>query len=303
MVKLLREDEIVDAEEIGEEAIKALGDSTRLEITEILKEGPNYPSKIAERMDLERQKVYYHIEILENADIIEQDHQEKKSGGLATFYRLSKGGMALDFEKPGRKISIGKNKDVMKFLHPLIEESRMNGYTVVGSPDEHGPDQVRARDGHLAGEIAIKLGEYCSSDERSVKMDTEVNKEELYEENLLILGGVLTNTVAKRFNGAFPVSFEGESFPYRKIQSPEDVYTEPEIGFLAKTENPEDSSREIFIVAGIRNRGTEAAVKAFKDIEKLVKGYSEGEFYCVVRGLDLDGDGEIDDYETVEKSL
>lgn len=56
----------------------------------------------------------------------------------------------------------------------------------------------------------------------------------------------------------------------------------------------------MFLVAGVRNEGTEAAVRAFKNLETLIEGYEGGEFYRVVRGLDLDGDGEIDDYEVVE---
>jgi len=38
-------------------------------------------------------------------------------------------------------------------------------------------------------------------------------------------------------------------------------------------------------VAGIRNAGTRAAVKAFKDLENLVEGYTDGDFYTIIRGL------------------
>lgn len=54
------------------------------------------------------------------------------------------------------------------------------------------------------------------------------------------------------------------------------------------------------MVAGIRNRGTRGAVKAFKNLEDITEDYTGGTFYRIVRGLDMDGDGEIDDYEVIE---
>jgi len=54
-------------------------------------------------------------------------------------------------------------------------------------------------------------------------------------------------------------------------------------------------------VAGVRNKGTKAAVIAFKNLEKLIEQYMSQEAYIIVRGQDIDGDGEIDDYEVLEK--
>jgi DNA-binding transcriptional ArsR family regulator len=293
--------ETVESEELDEAKIKALSDGTRRKIMEILAEEPSYPLEVARELGIEKQKSYYHFQKLEDAELIEKDHEEKVSGGSATFYRSSAPGYLLDLGTEGEKLySANTAEHVENFLQPLVEKGEIYGHVVVGSPDEHGPDRVQARDGHLAGEIGAKLGNYGEKKSRLVKLDTEVHRDSSFGDSMVLIGGVLTNTVTKKFNEDFPVSFEGDEFPYREISTPEDTYSEEMIGVVAKTENPEDPENSIFMVAGVRNSGTEAAVLAFKNLENLVENYGEGDFYQVVRGLDLDGDGEVDDYEVIE---
>jgi len=305
MVEFIRDgNRLADATEIGKEELKALNDETRLEILKILSEKPSYPSEIAEKLDISKQKVYYHFEKLKDANLLEQDHQEKRSGGLATYYKPANAGLILDLGSKGEKIFLPKRTESLEsFLSPLIEDGELNGKIVVGSPDQHGPDQVRARDGHLAAELSMKLGGYAGTDGGVVALDTEVVRDSMFETSLLLLGGVLTNTVMKKFNPEFAVSFSGESFPYHEIQTPKSSFTDENIGIIAKTENPENPESSIYAVAGIRNAGTRAAVKAFKNLEDLVESYRGGGFYAVVRGLDMDGDGKIDQYEILETSL
>lgn len=294
-------EEIVDSENLDEEKIKALSDSTRREILEILAEKPAYPLEVARELDLDKQKVYYHFQKLEDAELIEEDHGEKVSGGSATFYRATAPSYLIDFGVEGEKFfSTRTDENVKKFLEPMLDSGKIHGSIVVGSPEEHGPDRVQARDGHLAGEIALKLGGYGQKKSDVVKLDTEIFRDDSFDGNMILIGGVLTNTVTKKFNEDFPVSFEGENFPYREIRTPESSYSEDAIGIIAKAENREDPEKSVFMIAGVRNSGTEAAVLAFKNLEKILDNYSRGEFYRVVRGLDLDGDGDIDDFEVVE---
>lgn len=305
MVEFIRDGKWqADATELGEKELKALNDETRLDILKILSEKPSYPSEIAEKLDISKQKAYYHFEKLKKANLLEQDHQEKRSGGLATYYRPASSGLILDLGGEAEKIFFPKRTESLKsFLSPLIENGELNGKIVVGSPDKHGPDQVRARDGHLAAELTMKLGGYASTDGDVVALDTELVRDSMFGTSLLLLGGVLTNTVMKKFNTEFSVRFSGESFPYHEIKTPKSNFTDENIGVVAKTDNPENPDSSIYAVAGIRNAGTRAAVKAFKNLEDLVEGYVGGGFYAVVRGLDMDGDGKIDDYEILETSL
>ncbi len=302
MSDVLRDGSIVDAEELDSEMISALGDQTRLEILEMLAEKDSYPAAVARELGLSKQQAHYHFKKLKDAGLVTETRTEKRSGGTATFYSPSGDAYMLDLGTGGERVQFSNDTDAKQFLEPLVSEAELDGKIVFGSPDEHGPDQVRARDGHLAAEVAFKLGNYSGSDSATVKLDTEVERENLFDENLLMIGGVLTNTVTKKFNGEFPARFSGESFPYHQLETPESEYSEPEIGVIASTGNPGNPEKSVYMVAGIRNRGTRAAVLAFKDLETVVTGNVTEDFYTVVRGRDIDGDGEIDSYEVVEQS-
>lgn len=293
------ESELVDAGELDAEAIKALSDDTRQKIIMMLAETPSYPAEIASELGLGKQQAYYHFRKLEEAGLIEAIREEKKSGGVATFYRPTADGYLFDLGSGGDKTLLPR-RDGRKFLQPLVKKGKINGCVVVGSPDEHGEDQVRARDGHLVGEIGAKLGRYGRTDKPLTRLDTEIVSSGDFEKNMFLLGGVLTNTVTKKYNDDFPASFSTESFPYHELETPEDSYTGDGIGIIQKIPHPENPGKALFMVAGIRNRGTQGAIRAFKNLEKITQGYGEGEFYQVVRGQDVDGDGEIDDYEVVE---
>lgn len=296
MAKILRDNsEAVESEELGDGELKALSDSTRLKIMKELGEKPSYPAEISKKLGIPKQKAYYHFRILEEKGLIQEERQEERSGGIATFYTPVKNAFHIDLGGEGTKTVF---EDVGSFLQPLVDNGELNGKIVVGSPDEHGPDQVRARDGHLAGEIGLKLGKYANSSGSSVRLDTEIFRSESFDQNLLMLGGVLTNTVTRKYNSEFPVTFEGESFPYRGFETPEGSYTDAKTGVIAKTEHPEAEGKYLYMVAGVQSEGTRSAVKAFKDLDQL---FEEGQTYTVIKGRDMDGDGEIDEYEVLEK--
>jgi DNA-binding transcriptional ArsR family regulator len=299
---VVRDDKLLEAEKLSEQQLQALSDPIRLEILEELAEEPAYPSALTDRFDCSKQKLYYHFQKLEDADLIEEARKELVSGGKATFYSPTRKAYFLALGE-GEEFPLPEtDSSVLDFLNPLVDDSEVQGYVVAGSPDQHGPDQVRARDGHLTAEISFKLGNYARKEEEMVRLDTDVVSEEEFDENLLIVGGVLTNVVAKKFNESFPAYFPSEEFPYRELRTPDNSYGAGDIGVITKTSNPEDREKSIFLVAGVREEGTKAAVKAFSDLEQIVSGYEAGQFYAVVKGLDLNSDGQIDDYRVIEKS-
>jgi DNA-binding transcriptional ArsR family regulator len=301
MAGILREGKRIEADELSEQQLSALGDPIRVRILEKLSQEPSYPADLAKEFECSKQKMYYHFDKLEEAELIEVDRIENLSGGEASFYKPTARGYTLDLGGKGEEFPLPEqNENVSRFLRPLVKDGEMKGKIVVGSPDQHGPDQVRALDGHLASEIAFKLGNYSRKKSPSVSLDTEVIREDCYEDSMVILGGVLTNIIAKRFNESFPAYFPSEEFPYRELETPHNSYSEGDIGVIAKTSNPENREESIFLVAGIENKGTRAAVLAFSEIEEVVEGYEAGQFYAVIRGLDLNSDGEIDDYEVIE---
>jgi len=256
---------------LDEKKISALENDTRREMLELLDEKPDYPASIARKLGISKQKAHYHFKKLREAGILREVGRDEVKGGKASI-----------FEPDFSRLVYGDEPLKSSLLEKTFDSD--SGLIVVGSPDQHGKDQVRARDGHLAGEIGLKLGMH-RLDFRTV-WDTEVVRDHRFNENMVIIGGILTNTVAKRFNEEFPAFFSGESFPYREISTPENTYSDPDIGIISRKDSR-------ILVAGIRNTGTRAAVKAFRE-EDFEKDY------LVVKGLDLDGDGEIDDYEVIE---
>jgi DNA-binding transcriptional ArsR family regulator len=301
MVRLIEDEDIFEGELLSEDQISVLN-PIRMEILRKLNQESNYPAALTEEFDCTKQKLYYHFERLKEAGFLEEERRENLSGGEAIYYRPSKSSYAFFLGEDGEKVPVpDSNESVVKFLKPLVEDGSIGGKIVVGSPDEHGPDQVWARDGHLSGEIAFKLGNYARKDSEIVQLDTETDEED-FGESLLMVGGVLTNVVAEKFNESFPAYFPSQEFPYRELRTPENSYRSGEIGVIAKTSNPENREESIFLVAGVQQKGTEAAVKAFADLEDIVEGYEAGQFYAVVKGLDLNSDGNIDDYRVMEKS-
>ena len=75
-------------------------------------------------------------------------------------------------ELVGKKI----NSDLKEFLSAFILEGKFNAHFVVGSPDPHGPNKVRTRDGHYTIDLAMFLGKLCNvSEEFTVTSSTVVS--------------------------------------------------------------------------------------------------------------------------------
>lgn len=290
----------LDAENLNEKQLEALSNEIRQRILKDAAEKPVYPSEIARRHGLSKQRAHYHFKKLQESGLIEQTGEEEKSGGKADLYRASADAYVFDTGAEGSDSYVSSiDEGVEEFLGPLLNEGEIEGKVVAGSADRHGPDQVRARDGHLAAEIAGKLGNYGKFRESAVTLDTELSRDDGYDRNLFIIGGVLTNTAAKKFNDCFPARFSGDEFPYREITADGSTFTEPNVGMVAKAENPEQEGSYVYIAAGVRNQGTEAAALAFHDLESIAETLNE-KGYIIVEGLDSDGDGVVDGYQVVK---
>jgi hypothetical protein len=143
------------------------------------------------------------------------------------------------------------------------------------------------------------LGRFCSSTNHfSVKLDVDVDlKNE--KANFILVGGPVTNLVMAKVNDFLPAKFS-DSKPWGIVSN--DEYTDDSIGLIAKVPNPYNPDYRIIALAGIRYSGTKAAVIAltrFTD-KVLAKFNDQKEFFCIVQGFDLDGDGSIDSVEILE---
>jgi DNA-binding transcriptional ArsR family regulator len=284
-------------------ALKLIDHEIRLKILKMLGREPMYPAQIAKALNLHEQKVYYHIKQLINADVLEITERKEIRGTTAKKFRPKDLNFALSLTFHGK--SIRNLSDELRepklemFLKDFIVNDRLNAKIVVGSPDPHGPYKARARDGHYAIDLALFLGSVCTpSAEFSTKLDVDIDLKKS-EDNLIIVGGPVTNLTMAKANEFLPVKFS-EAKPWGI--SGKKTHTEDNIGLIANISNPYNPHFRILALAGIRFSGTKAAVIAFTRFTSLILAHYSGqkEFSCIVQGFDLDGDGKVDSIELLE---
>lgn len=287
--------------------LSAIKPGLRWEVLSQLCSRPQYPAEIADTLDEPDQKIYYHIDKLREAGIIEVSSREERGGSVAKYYRPV--AEVIGLRMPGSEGRLAESAfeeedtELRALLSPLVRNGRIDCSIVVGSPEPHGPHQVRSKDGHLALDLAAVIGRLGNQQDDIAALDVDIRNENRLSESMVLLGGPLTNVVTAEFNDYFPVHFDQETFPYRRLVSEQsgEEYDGDAVGVIAKTRNPEDPEQALLLVAGVRKAGTRAAVRAFRSPEEVFDDY-EGEdtWARVVRGRDMDGDGRVDAVEVLE---
>jgi DNA-binding transcriptional ArsR family regulator len=275
----------------------------------------SYPAEIAKKLGLGQQEAYYYINKLKAAGLAKVVKKEERQGGLAKFYAASDNCFALvpALDEIGRKEafsvitgeekSIGKN--IQAFFEPFISRGELNAKIVVGAPDLHGEFRARARDAHLAVELAGFLGTLSKKSRVPlVCLDTMARTLKEENSNLIVIGGPITNSLSRQVNPHLSVSFKQKNAQW-VIESGNSgkEFTEDNIGIVEKIRHPFFESRSILFIAGKRNAGTRAAILSIiQNTEEIAKSsrFSEKRTAHVVEGLDLDSDGEIDAAELRE---
>lgn len=258
-----------------------------------------YPKLIAKELKENEQKIYYHIHNLERAGIISPVREQMVNGAMARFYKVSEPALVLRFQDlvPAKSISL-KDKKVADFLQPFIIDGQLKAKIVVGSPDPHGPDNARSRDGYYGMDLALFLGTFLDYVPNiNVRLDTEMREEEL-QENLILIGGPIVNTVTAKFNNHLPIFFSPDKNIYSKLSKTS--YSSDETGLIVKVKNPFNKEASILVVGGKRFSGTRAAIMAFlKGFGEILDGnrFRKGTYAKVVEGLDMDSDGVVDSVE------
>ena len=271
---------VMDAEE------KQMFSGLQLKIMKSLAEGEKYPKEMARELRAGEQKVYYHIKQLEKKGFIRLAKKEERSGALAKIYRISSPAFVARFGEftPARRVP-------RSGFEPFIKNGSLNSRIIVGSPDPHGPEKARSRDVSFAVDLALFIGTFLTKADHSVIEDKDTTSDDL-RNNLIIIGGPVTNKITKMVNEKLPVRFDSK----KNIQSKKKVYSGDDCGFIVKADNPWDSSRKIIVIAGKRYSGTKAAVLGFIKYFDVLEKRS----HMIVEGMDNDGDGEVDDVRLLE---
>lgn len=290
--------------EIHPSELRSISSPLSQKIVQLLVEKPSYPKKIAAQLKMHEQKIYYHIRNLEKAEIIKKVKTEAMQGAIANYYALTQPSFVIRFRdfKETRKLEGWANES--EFLEPFIENGQLKANIIVGSPDPHGPEKARARDGYYGIDLALFLGTFLSSvSNLNVRLDTEAREEDL-KKNIIVIGGPVVNSIASKINKKSPIRFEGGKEGRRIFSNISNKnYHNLETGFIVKMTNPFDKTKKLLYIAGNRYAGTRACIVAFlKRFESLSEGnkYDKKIYARVVEGIDLDSDGIIDDIEFKE---
>jgi len=279
----------------------------RIRILTALADEPTYPRKLAEKLGMNEQAVYYHLATLKKMGLVYVSKKEEVKGAVAKYYSASFKSVSLVFSETGISVKppqiLSLSEAVMEFLTPFIKNGELNSKIIVGSPDIHGPYRAQSRDAHYAVELAAFLGSVSGRIGIGiVKLDTEVREDDL-KGNMIIVGGPVTNMVTNRINDNLPLRFELKEQNRIFSSITGRIYYEDECGIIVKTANPFNPKSKVLVLAGKRFQGTKAAILAVtKHIDEVAKNNSFDPSIParVVIGYDLDGDAIIDDIEFLE---
>ncbi len=292
------------AKPMSERQIRAVGSLLAQRILKELASFPTYPRELAKRLKVHEQKVYYHIRKLEKTGFIEVVKKQEVHGTAANIYSPTASAFVFvlkEFSEAHKVPGIKTRPD--EFLSPIIENNEFNGVIIVGSPDPHGPDMARSRDGYYGIDLALFLGTFLTHlDELSVRLDTEVRSEDL-QRNLILIGGPVVNSVTQKVNDKLQIRFDKDANWAIKSSISNKTYHADECAIIVKAKNPFNPKKWILVVAGKRYAGTRAVTLAFtKYFSELAKGNSINSDISarVVEGLDRDADGIVDDVKFVE---
>ncbi|MBI2207861.1 S-layer protein [Candidatus Woesearchaeota archaeon] len=285
------------AAELKFNSLRHLGSELAQKIIKSVSEEAKYPADIAKELKVHEQKVYYHIRNLEKAKIIKVVKKETKQGALANYYALTEPAFVVKFKELQATQKISQFKNESTYLEPFIINGKLDALIVVGSPDPHGPDKARSRDGYYGIDLALFFGTFLNYvPQFNVKLDTEIRDSDLGQ-NLILIGGPITNKVVEKFNDKIPIRFDNGTI---RSTITNEIYPQDECGIIAKTKNPLNKDKSILVVAGKRFAGTRAAIIAFlKHFKKITNGnvHNSSIKANVVEGIDLDSDGIVDDVE------
>lgn len=283
--------------------LKAITSDLGWRIYQELAKNAASPVDISRKLKIHEQKIYYHINQLKKAELIKLVKTEERQGALTKFYAARPEALVVMHENmESYKLNLGSD-NIPEALREFVLSGKANFKIVVGSPDPHGKYKARGSDSCCAIDLALFLGSFTSNvSAANYKLDTEMREND-YKQNLIIVGGPKANILTATLNDSMKVYMD-EADDWNIVSKLSGKsYEEDDNGFIAITKNPWDASKKVVVFAGRRFPGTRAAVIAFvRHFNEVVKGnkYDPRVSAKVVKGIDYDGDGIVDDVEFLE---
>jgi DNA-binding transcriptional ArsR family regulator len=300
MAYLIEEEKAFKSLILEPKSLKVLNSELSLKILQELAKKPSCAMDIARKLKQHEQKIYYHLRRLEKAGIIKLEKKVERVGAIAKIYSVPCPYISVKIFD-SEAIEIKTKVREAEFFKPFVENGKMNAIIVVGSPDPHGKYGAQASDGSAAIDLALFLGTFLETSNLNYKIDTQVREEDL-QKNLILIGGPKANILIDKINDKLPIYFDTKH-DFNIVSSfSKNVYTEDEVGIIVKMESPFEKGKEILVLSGRRFKGTRAAIVAIvKYLKKISEGNKfNGNIARVVKGIDRDADGIIDDVEFLE---
>jgi DNA-binding transcriptional ArsR family regulator len=272
---------------IDSEQALILSHEMRWKIMKLLFQGePLYAKQLAENLEVSESKIHYHLAQLRKVGLIKLvGYHSIKQGRAKLLEPIGKHFILSLVDHQTQHSEIAYHKI---FANRFYRLGNFNTRIVVGSSVPHGKYDAISRDGHLVGELCWYLGAHSSlkslSEKRNLVITDLEYKEKKMKEipNLILIGGHITNELTATYNTVLKNKFN-IYFTENRIYSKEREFYNPEDGLLAIFKNPEDLSKWILILAGVRSLGTRSAI--FSIINDCVEVFSSNdEFVAVIKG-------------------
>ncbi len=273
-----------------------------LKILKMLAKKPMYASELSKELKIHEQKIYYYLNSLKEGGLIKVTREETKRGAVVRYFSPSAN--AFGFEIKSKKMKEIEDEKFISFFQEFIGSGVFDGSLVVSAAFSHGPYLTSARDGHYAVQLGFYLGKYCDLPKKFVvKLDTEIKAERKEDRNLILIGGPTVNILTNELNKKLKIKFEWNKKWVLKSEFTGKKYDDEDIALIAKITNPWNKDKKIILLSGLKFEGTKTSIIAITQyFNKVLKKYEQGkDFYCLIKGLDRDGDGKTDDIKVIEE--
>lgn len=283
--------------------LRIFANELALNMVKELSRKPGCAMDLARKLEVDEQKIYYHLRKLEGAGIVKLLGTETRYGMTAKIYKTMSPVVSAKLYEDGHELEKGRkiiDPDTAKFFSPFVKNGRLNALVIIGDVYSHGKFDAIAREGPHAFDLAMMLGNLVNElSFPHFKLDTEVGEKDL-KNNLILIGNSKANIIVDKINQSLPLRFDERNDFAIVSEKSGNVYNGPRLGVIIKTKNPFNSKKKILVLGG-RTSGTKAAIVACtKHISKVIKGLDKRETAIVVSGFDKDGDKIIDDVKVLE---
>ncbi len=280
--------------------VKPIADEKAMAILKKLSKKPYNSANLSKELKLDKKATAFYIGKLEKAGLISIEPQ-KKGEVIKALYNSFSHEINENKIKFDPKMKSKENEYALAFFSKFINNGKFDGYICVGASDPHGEYKAVAKDSYYTAYLGMFLGQFIDLPaSMPVVLDTDVISKNLFKKNLIVIGGPVTNLVTRDINNFMPIKFIKEEGWGLKDKN--GIHVRDYEGTIEKIKNPFDKEKEIILIGGVRNIGTLSAMLAATRFSNITfKGYTgEIPWSRMVRGYDIDGDGQIDSIETVK---